>query len=62
MKADELKIDVFGDVGIATFILAYHFKAGTETIEKTERSLVFVKDRGDWKIVHEHFSAFKPEP
>jgi hypothetical protein len=27
MQADDLKIDVFGDVGIATFVLNYSFKA-----------------------------------
>lgn len=63
MQADDLKIDIFRDVGIATFILNYSFQAGTNMIEKSERStLVFVKDRGEWKIVHEHFSAFKPQP
>ena len=61
MRADALKIDVFGDVGIATFILDYSFEAGGETIHRKERStLVFVKDRGAWKIAHEHLSPIKP--
>ena len=38
MKAEDLKIDLFGDTAIATFILNYNFKAGLETIEKQERS------------------------
>jgi ketosteroid isomerase-like protein len=60
MKADDLKIDVFGNVGIATFILDYSFKASTGTVEKQVLStLVFVKDHGEWKITHEHLSAPK---
>jgi ketosteroid isomerase-like protein len=60
MRADDLKIDVFGDLAIATFILNSRFKHGTDSIEKKNRStLVFVKDQGEWKITHEHFSAFK---
>jgi ketosteroid isomerase-like protein len=63
MQADDLKIDVFGDAAIATFILNYSFKTGTGTIEKKARStMVFVKDRGTWKITHEHFSAPKSDP
>src|SRR6185436_6235519 len=62
MRADELKIDLFRDVAIATFILNYSFKASNDTIQKSERStLVLVKDGEAWKIVHEHFSAFKPQ-
>ena len=60
MQADDLKIDVFGDVGIATFVLNYSFKAQAGTIEKKARStMVFVKERGAWRIVHEHFSPLK---
>ncbi len=63
MRAEDLKIDIFRDVGIATFILNSSFLAGTNEIARRERStLVFVKDRGEWKIVHEHFSAFNPQP
>jgi ketosteroid isomerase-like protein len=63
MRADDLKIDVFGDVGIATFTLAYSFKSGADRIEKKEHStLVFVKDHGAWKITHEHFSLFQSTP
>src|SRR5439155_24967861 len=57
MRADDLKIDVFADVAIATFILDASFKVGTETIQRKSRStMVFVKDMGTWKIAHEHFS------
>jgi ketosteroid isomerase-like protein len=63
MQADDLKIDVFGEIGIATFVLNSRFKAGGEPIERHERAtLVFVKDHGAWKIAHEHFSPFKVNP
>ena len=63
MQADQVKIDVFGDVGIATFLLNYSFKAGTNTVEKQAHStLVVVNDHGSWKIAHEHLSAPKPNP
>ncbi len=61
MQADGLKIDVFGEVGIATFILDYSFDRGGESIQKKERTtLVFVKEGGAWKIAHEHLSPIKP--
>jgi ketosteroid isomerase-like protein len=60
MQADDLKIDVFGDVGIATFTLKYSFKVAADTIEKkAHTTLVFARDQGAWKIVHEHLSAVK---
>lgn len=63
MQADDLKIDIFGDVGIATFVLNSRFKAGGGPIERQERAtLVFVNDQGAWKIAHEHFSPFKVNP
>jgi len=63
MHADDLKIDLFGDVGIATFVFRYSFKAGGNSVEKkAHSSMVFVKDRGAWKIAHEHFSALKSDP
>ena len=58
MRADDLKIDVFGKTGIATFVLSYSFKAGEETIEKQAKTtMVFVKEGGQWRITHEHLSA-----
>jgi hypothetical protein len=58
MRADGLKIDVFGKVGIATFVLTYSFKAGEQTIEKQAKTtMVFVRDGGEWRIVHEHLST-----
>ena len=60
MRADALKVDVFGDVGIATFILDYSFEAGGTTVPKKDRTtMVFVKVDGEWKITHEHLSPIK---
>ena len=60
MRADDLKIDVFANVGIATFILDYSFDSGGEVVQRKERStLVFVKEGGAWKITHEHLSPIK---
>ena len=57
MRADGLKIDVFGRVGIATFILDASFDSGGTTVRRKDRStLVLVKESGDWKITHEHSS------
>lgn len=53
-----LKIDVFRNVGVATFILQSSFALGTEMLEREAKgTLVLVKDGGSWKIVHEHFST-----
>jgi ketosteroid isomerase-like protein len=58
MRAGGLKIDVFGKVGIATFVLNYSFKLGEEMIEKQAKTtMVFVKEDGQWKIAHEHLSS-----
>jgi len=63
MQADDLKIDVFNDTAVATFILNYSFKAGADTVQKKSRTtMMFVKDHGAWKIVHEHLSAIQPPP
>ena len=58
INLENLKIDIFGNVGIATFILQYSFDVETETIEREAKgTLVLVNDQDSWKIVHEHFSA-----
>jgi len=61
MRAEDLKIEVFGRVGIATFILHYGFERAGEDIHRRERStMVFVLDGESWKIVHEHLSSINP--
>jgi ketosteroid isomerase-like protein len=63
MRANDLKIDVFADVAVVTFLVNSSFKVGTDNLERQARStLVFVKDQGTWKITHEHFSPLKSNP
>jgi ketosteroid isomerase-like protein len=60
-RMDDLKIDVFGDVAVATFILDYSFQAGDKPVHAKERStLVMVEERGEWRIAHEHLSTIAP--
>lgn len=57
MNVQDLKIDLFGNAAVATFLLKYSFATADQRAEKQARStLVFIKDRGQWKIAHEHLS------
>ena len=59
-RADDLKVDVFGNTAIATFVLNYSFKLETNSFKRQAlTTLVFVKDHDDWKITHEHISPPK---
>ncbi len=59
-KINELKVDVFGNVAIATFVMPFDaVMQGTKLIDTARSTLVFVNDAGKWKITHEHFSKFK---
>ncbi len=59
-RAEDLKVDVFGPVAIATFILdwAATMPDSQEYTARSRATLVLVDDAGAWKIVHEHFSPF----
>lgn len=55
MEIRDLKIDVFGEIGIATYYPHYSFIQDGEDKEGSSRqTLVFVKTRKGWKIIHEH--------
>ncbi len=60
MAADDVKVAVYyGNVGIVTFHSDFHlrFGEGTEPVViNNQITLVFVKTKGEWKIVHEHHS------
>ena len=59
-KVSDLKVDVFGNSAVATMILAYEVDTGKEKAAGKDRAtLVFVKEGGAWKIVHEHASPMK---
>ena len=54
-EAKDLKIDVFGDVGVVTYYPQVSFVRGGEEVSLTGRqTLVFLKTADGWKIVHEH--------
>jgi len=51
----DLKIDVFGDVGIATYYPHVSFvQDGVERTGSGRQTLVFLRTADGWKIVHEH--------
>jgi len=54
-RIDDLKIDVFGDVGIVTYYPHVTFvKENEPKVVNGRQTLVFLKTDGGWKIVHEH--------
>jgi len=54
-EVKDLKIDVFGDIGIATYYPHVSFLQDGEEIKGSGRqTLVFLKTTNGWKIVHEH--------
>ena len=54
-EVKDLKIDVFGDVGIATYYPHVTFeKDGVEKSGSARQTLVFLKTSEGWKIIHEH--------
>jgi len=55
---EDLKVDVFGETAIATFLMPYEAKASGQTHQsKVKATLVWVQTDSGWKIAHEHFSA-----
>jgi hypothetical protein len=56
---EDLKIDIFENVGIATYYNNYSFiKNDNRIIGKSRVTLVFIRTEEGWKIVHEHSSPF----
>lgn len=54
---NDLKIDVFGNVGKVTFHADFRPTiGGVEYQQLGQVTLIFVRVGKDWKIVHEHFS------
>jgi ketosteroid isomerase-like protein len=59
-EVKDLKIDVFGDIGIATYYPHVSFmKDGEEKKASGRQTLVFFKTENGWKIVHEHGTTRK---
>ena len=60
---DGLRVDLFGDLAIATFYLTYagmfvndYSFEGSPVRSKTRATIVLSRTTGGWKMVHEHFS------
>jgi len=59
-EVNKLKIDVFGDIGIVTYYPHLSFmRDGEETKASGRQTLVFLKTKNGWKIVHEHGTTRK---
>lgn len=63
-SVNELKVDIFGPVAIATFVFEYGIVTNDdeELSVRARSTMVFAKDGSEWKILHEHFSPFKGNP
>jgi len=60
---EDLKVDVFALTAIATFVMNYTVETADVRVSNKARStMVFAKDAGRWKVVHEHHSPLKPTP
>jgi len=64
-RIDDLRVDLIGDVAIATFYLTYrgifvndYSFEGSPVGSKNRVTMVLSKAKQEWKIVHEHFSQF----
>ena len=56
---EDLKIDIFDKVGIATFYNNYSFIKNDNRVQGKGRvTLAFLRTVGGWKIIHEHSSPF----
>jgi ketosteroid isomerase-like protein len=65
---DELRLDLLGDVAIASFYLSYsgmfvndYSFEGSPVRAKTRVTMVLSRTHDGWKMVHEHLSR-QPEP
>ncbi|WP_299123692.1 nuclear transport factor 2 family protein [uncultured Winogradskyella sp.] len=60
--AKDLQIAVYGDVANVTFHSDFHLKFGEDLVIINEQiTLLFVKTKKGWKIVHEHHSPLNPK-
>ena len=62
---EDLRIDVLGEVAVATFYLAYsgmfvndYSFEGSPVGSRARVTMVLVREEGRWKIAHEHLSRF----
>lgn len=56
-EANDLQIAVYGDVANLTFHSDFHLKFGEDLVIVNDQiTLLFVKTKDGWKMVHEHHS------
>ena len=56
---EDLKIDIFDNVGIATFYNNFSFVKNDNSVQGKGRvTLAFLRTEEGWKIIHEHSSPF----
>jgi len=59
-EAKNVKVDVFGDIGIVTYYPHVSFvKDGEERKVQGRQTLVFLNTENGWKIIHEHGTVKK---
>jgi hypothetical protein len=60
-EVKKLKIDVFGDIAVATYLLPARFLRERRGEQKASgrQTFVFLKTANGWKIVHEHGTTKK---
>jgi ketosteroid isomerase-like protein len=68
-ELQEMKVDIFGQVAIATFYLDYrgvfvndYSFEGSPVRSRSRATIVLLQLQDGWKIVHEHFSSFPDWP
>jgi len=60
--AKDLAVAVYGDVANVTFHSDFHLKFGEDlAIVNNQITLLFVKTKDGWKLVHEHHSPLNKE-
>ncbi len=60
LDMNDMKVDVYGDVANVTLHSDFHLKFGEELAVVNEQiSLLFLKTKNGWRIVHEHHSPLK---
>jgi len=61
-EAQDLKIAVYGDVANLTFHSDFQLKFGEELVTVNDQiTLLFVKTKDGWKMVHEHHSPLNKQ-
>ena len=53
------KIDIFGDSAVAAFVIMYRGQIKDLSFNvKSRITAILIKQNGNWKVVHEHWSRF----